>query len=287
MNKTEFLKELENRIRVLEKTEIKDILAEYSQHIDMKMKSGLSEADAIKDFGGIDDLAAEILEAYHVNPEYETESVQGVQETPASTEKKKAVKGFFTSLGSGVKKAIVAVGRGCKWIWKHFIGIFIALGAFIKGFFSKKEKIEKDDEEEQNNLIKEQKTKSKEAKRLNRAKKAKKIKGRCGKMIAWLLFACLAVLVVLCLIPVAIAALASIFGLGVSVVLLVQGYPIIGILIGCLGLAVMSVSLWLLLVSLISRKDRKRDEEEGSLYDEFDDFETENAVNVIEEGDEQ
>ena len=71
MNKTEFLNELEKRIRVLEKNEIKDILSEYSQHIDMRMESGLSEADAIKDFGNMDDLAAEILEAYHVNPEYE------------------------------------------------------------------------------------------------------------------------------------------------------------------------------------------------------------------------
>lgn len=46
MNKTEFLNELEKRIRVLEKNEIKDILSEYSQHIDMRMESGLSEADA-------------------------------------------------------------------------------------------------------------------------------------------------------------------------------------------------------------------------------------------------
>ena len=42
MNKTEFLNELEKRIRVLEKNEIKDILSEYSQHIDMRMESGLS-----------------------------------------------------------------------------------------------------------------------------------------------------------------------------------------------------------------------------------------------------
>ena len=38
MNKTEFLNELEKRIRVLEKNEIKDILSEYSQHIDMNGK---------------------------------------------------------------------------------------------------------------------------------------------------------------------------------------------------------------------------------------------------------
>mgnify|MGYP002538310408 CR=1 FL=1 len=73
MNKTEFLNELEKRIRVLDKNEINDILGEYSQHIDMRKESGLSEEDAIKDFGDMDELASEILEAYHVNPEYDKE----------------------------------------------------------------------------------------------------------------------------------------------------------------------------------------------------------------------
>ena len=71
MNKSEFLSELEKRIRVLDKSEIKDILAEYSQHIDMEISNGQSEEDAIKSFGSIDELTSEILVAYHVNPEYE------------------------------------------------------------------------------------------------------------------------------------------------------------------------------------------------------------------------
>ena len=53
MNKSEFLSELEKRIRVLDKSEIKDILAEYSQHIDMEISNGQSEEDAIKSFGSI------------------------------------------------------------------------------------------------------------------------------------------------------------------------------------------------------------------------------------------
>ena len=54
MNKKEFLDELEKKIRVLDKKEISDILDEYSQHIDMRMESGLSEDEAIKDFGDMD-----------------------------------------------------------------------------------------------------------------------------------------------------------------------------------------------------------------------------------------
>ncbi len=280
MNKTEFLKELESRIRVLEKTEIKDILAEYSQHIDMKMENGLNEADAIKDFGNMDDLAAEILEAYHVNPEYESE---GVQSTEVIIKPKR--KNMLAVLGDVIKKAIRSAGRALKWIKRHFIGIFIIIGTFIKKLFAKKEKPEMSPEEIRAAEIKrEEKIKSGELKRLNRTQKTDKAKGRCRKMVAGLLFACLAVIVVLCLIPVTIAVLASIFGLGLSTVLLIQGYPIIGILIGCIGCAIMGVSLWLLLVSLISRKGGNKPEEKD---EDDDEFEMENAIDVVEEGDER
>ena len=39
------------------------------QHIDIKMQNGQSEEDAIRDFGPVKELAAEILEAYHVKPD--------------------------------------------------------------------------------------------------------------------------------------------------------------------------------------------------------------------------
>ena len=51
MNKTEFLDELKNGLAVLEEKEQQDILEEYTQHIDMKMERGLSEEEAIGDFG--------------------------------------------------------------------------------------------------------------------------------------------------------------------------------------------------------------------------------------------
>ena len=46
MNKEGFLKELESHLRVLDDKEQQDILDEYAQHIDLKMKSGLSEEEA-------------------------------------------------------------------------------------------------------------------------------------------------------------------------------------------------------------------------------------------------
>lgn len=70
MTKMEFLDYLEKRLRVLNEKERKDILGEYAQHIELKMESGLSEDAAIHDFGNLEELTAEILEAYNVNPDY-------------------------------------------------------------------------------------------------------------------------------------------------------------------------------------------------------------------------
>ena len=70
MSKEAFLTELAGHLKVLEEREQQDILDEYAQHIDMKIQNGMSEEEAIRDFGPVKELAAEILEAYHVNPEY-------------------------------------------------------------------------------------------------------------------------------------------------------------------------------------------------------------------------
>ena len=69
-SKESFLKELQKGLAVLAESEQQDILAEYAQHIDMRMAGGLTEEEAIRDFGDIRQLTAEILAAYHVNPSY-------------------------------------------------------------------------------------------------------------------------------------------------------------------------------------------------------------------------
>ena len=70
MDKNTFMRELERSLSVLQESELRDILSEYEQHIDMKVKSGLSEEEAIADFGSIPELTAEILEAYHVRADF-------------------------------------------------------------------------------------------------------------------------------------------------------------------------------------------------------------------------
>lgn len=67
MNKQQFLEKLKNRLVILSDSEVKDILDEYSDTIDQKIQEGMTEEDAVKDFGDIDELANEILEAYKIN----------------------------------------------------------------------------------------------------------------------------------------------------------------------------------------------------------------------------
>jgi Predicted membrane protein len=74
MKRKEFLSELEKKLHLLEEAEIKDIINEYKDHIDEKIKSGQTEEEAISDFGDINDLVDEILSAYKINTKYNKNS---------------------------------------------------------------------------------------------------------------------------------------------------------------------------------------------------------------------
>lgn len=104
MNRQEFIDQLREYLKVLQDEEQEDILAEYSQHIEMKMKNGLSEEEAIRDFGQVKELAAEILEAYHVSEALQRKSFLGAA---ASWLGEKAA-----FVGRGIRKA-------CCFIWKQ------------------------------------------------------------------------------------------------------------------------------------------------------------------------
>ncbi len=71
MDKALFLAQLQKNIGMLDDNEQKDILDEYSQHIDMKVAGGMTEAEAIEDFGDFDEFVREILSAYHVKAPFD------------------------------------------------------------------------------------------------------------------------------------------------------------------------------------------------------------------------
>lgn len=69
-SKEKFLHQLQQGISVLEESEQQDILQEYAQHIQLNMAGGMSEEEAVQEFGDVHQLVSEILEAYHVDPSY-------------------------------------------------------------------------------------------------------------------------------------------------------------------------------------------------------------------------
>ena len=70
MNKNSFISKLKKNLKILDENEVKDIIDEYSEIIDEKIKNGKTEEEAINDFGDVNELSKEILKAYKINPKY-------------------------------------------------------------------------------------------------------------------------------------------------------------------------------------------------------------------------
>ena len=129
MDKKTFMRELERSLSVLQESELRDILSEYEQHIDMKVKSGLSEEEAIADFGSLPELTAEILEAYHVRADYgpgqraETAGEQRQTAGTMGTDPAKARETEKRTPGGGRN----VEGQGSR-VWKESSRIFFGAG---------------------------------------------------------------------------------------------------------------------------------------------------------------
>lgn len=72
MTKKKFLLELDKRLYILDESERTDIINEYKDIIDEKIKHGKTEKEAIDEFGNIDSLVEEILKAYKINTKYKS-----------------------------------------------------------------------------------------------------------------------------------------------------------------------------------------------------------------------
>lgn len=106
MNKKSFIKKLKNNLNVLEESEVKDIIEEYSDIIDEKIKDGKTEEEAIKDFGDINELSKEILKAYKINPKFIEDDEPEFRQDFEKTIKKGAKKlsNFTKSVVDDIKK---------------------------------------------------------------------------------------------------------------------------------------------------------------------------------------
>lgn len=257
MNKEQFLTELREYLSILENQEQEDILAEYAQHIDMKMQKGLSEEEAIRDFSPIEQLAAEILEAYHVKPQFHMKETKTGQLT---------IKKAANAVAHGIGNVVHGIGNAFRWIG----GKCCAFGNCVKRFFkSGNSKMAENSVNENANHSMNEKTVYSTNEKANRSTNEKTIRaeemsaertcrrqrssgqirrfGRaCGRGLAmlwrWLAEACMWGLRFIwnaawLLFTLFCAAMAMIvlMGIGAIPVLLYQGYPLVGIFMICLG----------------------------------------------------
>lgn len=274
MDKTGFLKELKQHLAVLNEGEQKDIMDEYAQHIDMKMERGMSESEAIRDFGDIGELASEILEAYHVNPQYGAKKhakFTRKEEIPVADIAKTGRKFWFNAAGF-FKKACGKVEAGFAGLWR----------AVKKPF-----QMTRDVWQNRPGLKSGTSTRrpAKEDAGVRRMKMLGEIPGMAARGI-WKMFMVIVYLAAWCvrwawnvlMMFVAFVTgamlLGTLFSLGVLVVLLVQGYPLAGFTLGFLGLALCSGALTAIAICLCrfagtKHPDRSETEYEEAYMDEM------------------
>ncbi len=230
MNKNDYLNRLSRLLHMLQESEVKDILDEYEQHIDMKIAEGMTEEEAVAAFGTVEELAGEILDAYHVKADFKEKKKKEVLEK-VQTESKKAIKsageagkGFYDRGMDFVRKIGDGTGRCLKKCCRKVKNICLAPFLLLKRFFSKKEK-----EDLEPVRIEKEKT------RWNVFGLIKSfVKGifRFLKKICYgAIFICSA-----------ITELIMILVVGMLAVLLILGYPVIGVSIISLGI-VMAVGV--------------------------------------------
>ena len=229
-SKESFLKELQSGLAVLAESEQQDILAEYAQHIDMRMAGGLTEEEAVQDFGDIRQLTAEILAAYHVNPTYAAGGGSTVH-LPNPRSALIQAGNWFRAAIHGLGNAFSRLGRAVAALPRHVSGWIHSL---VHRKTSQKLPVAE-----------------REAHTMDSIKRAstpicgagpalKRFFRKVGhgivllcRLAAWLAWNGT---LLLCALPFAAAGLFALVCLGLLVVWLAQGLPLTGAMLGCIGI---------------------------------------------------
>lgn len=277
MDKKTFISKLEQALSVLQEDELRDIISEYEQHIDLKQESGLTEEEAIADFGSLDELTAEILEAYHVRADYAVsrkkrqKGMAGEKETSLILLQMK--KGFTragTFVADGMRSTSRYLGefllflreygkRPAVWlqkVWRKGQRVHGPTEALEidgeKGLQSDKPAVGK----AVPSLVKEWQ------KKMGRMIHGgiRLAAGTMSFMVHAFLWAVRVIWNGFCVGAALFLGgfgLLCLFCLGMLAVLLMQHYPLAGVTLGCFGLVLCSFSAAGLFVSLIKRKKKK------------------------------
>lgn len=242
MNKEEFLSVLRKNLSVLEEGEINDIIEEYEQHIDMKMKGGLSEKDAIRDFGDMKELTAGILEAYHVKADFSKEEKKNVDFSKVVEESKKAT----NAIGKGTTDAGKWIGKQLKKIWEFIKKPFVLL----KETFRKlKEKIQLKKEE---NMNSEEPKKTGFFTRIGEGFVS--IISSPWKFVKWFFRTLWELFLCVVMFFNGLGTLFFVFLFGTAFILLLQKYPLVGLNVAIIGVVMVNVSILLFCIILLKKK---------------------------------
>lgn len=274
MSKQEFLDILKTQLQVLEEKEQKDILDEYALHIDMKVENGQSEEQAIQDFGSIDDLAADILEAYHVNPAYCTPSAvqKKAWKTPDMNKVKEESIEVCARAGGFCKRKCKAFGQMCQKGFTNAKTAYRENKEKVKQFFSGKkgERTETPvSEEKKRGMI------GKTCRGIGRfvsrtlcglAAAVSTLAGLTVMACIWCIRTGWNLFCILMAFWSALMAVGALFSLGVLLICVTQGYPLRGVTIGSFGLLLCSTALTGLFVSF--RKKEKKSEQQEEVVQE-------------------
>ena len=252
MKKDEFFSILKQRLAVIEENELNDILSEYRQHITMKTENGkVTEEEAIADFGDIDQLTAEILEAYHVRVNYREKEDQEKREQKAKERKIAAekVSGSVKSFGGKIK------------------AFFDGIGEKMSGLFSKIFKSQREESEECSQDPSRSKKRFKLEKNKNASPAASKIKlffARFLSIIKGFILWCLRTVWNVFFIVgggfMGILTCIALVFFGFLLIMVFEGYPLLGASILSLGLILCGGSGTYFFFSILKRKSKVKED---------------------------
>lgn len=271
MNKNEFLEELNRHLLILEDEEQQDILEEYSQHIDMKVESGLSEDEAIRDFGSVKELAAQILEAYHVKAEFSGNAAKDGRKLPVKpitvhgADLRDKFARFFKKLSAAARHGAVCCYEAGKAIGRKAAYLILCPIRKIRSLPHREEKTVTIDTER----------KKREHRRTSAgvSERAVPVMHTLGHSIAFAIGSCFHGIIRLCLWGLkwcwnlfmmflalfgGLFVLGSLFCFGILIVWLFKGYPLTGITLVLFGTVLCSGAFTFFCVSLLRMNKTNR-----------------------------
>ena len=259
MDKKTFLEELRKSLRVLKDEEVQDIISEYEQHIDLKVEKGLTVKQAIDDFGNVKILAAEILEGYHVKTEFDFMQENTVPKPNLVSNGQEIAKTSVKTLFAWINMIWRGIFNSFRWCGKVMMSPLI----WLKSKMSCKEREHDDviDPFKQYSHLKNwlvQKMKG-------FGSMIFRLLGQLVNMSLWCVRICWNCFVTGAALSIGVFGLVCLFAVGVFAVLLFQGFPVIGVTIGCLGLVVCMFAVTVFVWTLIWKSPKGEIKEEISI----------------------